>query len=223
MQMGETGSPTAERPDTPLGGSATGSSPAEHDLTERHFALQDERPGHLADIGVAAMDPYLRGLLFTDGTVTRTLEVQALSPVSVEVLAQVVSSADEGIANYLEVASGTEAIQRRVAIAIDSSPAPAIWAESYIVPSRLPEGFLRALDGSAEGIGESLQQVKLESWREMLWFGLDSSPSWGAPRSNERCVVLQRLYRVITRGRPAMLICESFAIERRSGVYHLAG
>jgi chorismate-pyruvate lyase len=222
MHMGDTQSPTAERPDLPSAG-----QPSDHatacGLMGRHFVLQHKRPGHLVDVDLVAMDPYLRGLLFTDGTVTRTLEVQALSPVSVEVVAQQRSPVNGEIADCLGVQSGTDAVQRRVVINVDSSAMPAIWAESHIIPSRLPRGFLDVLDDSRDGIGESLQQVKLESWREMLWFGLDTSPAWGQATPDGQCAVLRRLYRVITAGCPAMLISECFAIEQRAGAYHLAG
>jgi chorismate-pyruvate lyase len=56
----------------------------------------------------------------------------------------------------------------------------------------------------------------------MLWFGLDSSQRRVEAADLGR-EVLQRVYRVTTGGRPAMLISESFAVELRSGLYHLAG
>jgi chorismate-pyruvate lyase len=190
-------------------------------LAERHFVLQGRRPAHLRDIDPLEMDPYLRGLLFTDGTVTRTLEVQALSPVSVEVVGQEAAQATNGIAEALEVADGTAAIRRRVTIGLQGSASPTIWAESHIVPTRLPDGFLSVLNGTSDGIGGSLQQVKLESWRELLWFGLSSPPSWDHFPTSERCVVLLRHYRIISQAQPAMLIAESFAIEQSAGRYQL--
>lgn len=191
------------------------------DLTRRHFVLQERRPSHLDDIELVEMDPTLRNLLFTDGTVTRTLEVQALSQVSVDVVAQSPAFASGSVASCLEVPDGMESIQRRVIIGTHGSPLPAIWAESYIVPSRLPTGFLGLLEDTPDGIGESLQRVKLESWREMLWFGLDSAPSWSELIPESEPTILTRLYRVIIQGRPALLIQESFAIAHRAGAYRL--
>ena len=99
-----------------------------------------------------------------------------------------------------------------------------IWAESHIVSERLPPKFLELLDGASDGIGEALEQVGLESWREMLWFGLDAPPDWASddPASEPGPAVLKRLYRVITQNRPALLISESFAVRQRSGKYHLS-
>ena len=195
--------------------------PAMEGLTERHFVLQAERPPHLADIDLVAMDPSLRNLLFTDGTVTRTLEVQALSRVFVEVVSQARRLVSGLAATQLYVPDGMDSVRRRVIIGTEASTMPVIWAESHIVPSRLPADFLRVLDHSPDGIGESLQQVKLESWRELLWFGLDSPPSWSGLLPEAEPTVLKRLYRVITQDKPALLIAESFAIHRLSGTYHL--
>lgn len=183
--------------------------------------MHDRRPGHVAAINPAEMDPFLRGLLFTDGTVTRNLEVKMLSPISVTVVSQADSTASEEVASHLEVEDGAESVLRRVMIGRAGSTNPVIWAESHILPSRLPSGFLGILDGAREGIGESLQRVELESWRDMLWFGLDAPPQWSFVASRVPAPVITRLYRVITAGKPALLISESFAVEDRAGTYSL--
>jgi chorismate-pyruvate lyase len=192
----------------------------ERALTRRHFVLQDDRPDHLTEIDLAELDPTLRCLLFTDGTVTRTLEVHALSRVSVDVVAQADAPAPERHAECLGVPSGMQALRRRVVIGAGPT-APVMWAESHIIPSRLPAAFMDVLDRAPEGIGESLQQVQLESWRDMLWFGLDTLPEWSGIDSRPEPAALTRLYRVITDGQPALLISETFAVQRRAGKYHL--
>jgi len=194
---------------------------ASDELARRHFVLQDRRPTHLGEINLAELEPFLRGLLFTDGTVTRTLEVQALSPVSVEVVAQTDVALSGQIAENLEVPDGTESVRRRVLIGTGKPMKPAIWAESHILPSRLPAGFLGVLQGAPDGIGESLQRVELESWREMLWLGIDSHPAWSGVDSHLSSPVITRLYRVITQGLPALLISESFSVTLRDGAYRL--
>jgi chorismate-pyruvate lyase len=185
--------------------------------------MQDSRPSHIRDVEVSAMDSFLRTLLFTDGTVTGALEAHSLSRVAVEVVDQAQALASARVANYLQLPKGGEVTKRRVRISTGASTGVAIWAESHIVPGRLPPDFFKMLDDAPHGIGEALRQVKLESWREMLWFGLDSPPDWAGaiPVSQTGRAVLKRLYRVITQGRPALLISESFALEQRSGVYHL--
>ena len=189
-------------------------------LTRRHFVLQDERPNHLVEVDLAELDPSLRCLLFTDGTVTRTLEVQVLSRVSVEVVAQAEAPIPERHAQCLEAPNGMPALRRRVVIGAGPA-APVMWAESHILPSRLPGGFLDVLGKAPDGIGESLQQVQLESWRDLLWFGLDTLPKWSGTDPQPESTALTRLYRVISEERPALLISESFAVRRHEGKYHL--
>lgn len=203
-----------------MGSVNSATEPQECALTQRHFVLQDDRPSHLREIDIAELDPTLRCLLFTDGTVTRTLEVQALTRISVDVVAQAKTPAPERVAHCLDTPSGTEAVRRRVVIGAGPE-APVMWAESHIVPSRLPSRFIDVLGRAPDGIGESLQQVQLESWRDMLWFGLDTLPEWSGVAQPQESAALTRLYRVITGGHPALLISESFAVRRRAGTYHL--
>jgi chorismate-pyruvate lyase len=191
------------------------------ELAQRHFVLQDSRPAHLGNIGLAEMGALLRGLLFTDGTVTRTLEVQALSPVSVEVVDQADTTVTGQIARNLRVPADTKAVRRRVLIGTRESAEPVIWAESHILPSRLPPRFLGVLQEAPDGIGQSLQRVELESWRELLWFGLDSHPRWSCVSSDRTSTVITRVYRVITGGQPALLISESLSVTYRDGAYQL--
>lgn len=205
----------------PLGGKGGDHASTPAVLTRRHFVLQDERPGHLSTLELTEMEPSLRGLLFTDGTVTRALETEKLTRVSVEVIAQARVPLPNGEASHLEAAGAGECVRRRVAIGTAALAEPLIWAESHILPERLPAEFLSVLHDAPDGIGESLQQVRLESWRDMLWFGLDIPPSWSGVAPGDSRSVLTRRYRVIAGGRPALLIAESFAVERRSGRYLL--
>jgi chorismate-pyruvate lyase len=193
--------------------------PAE--LAQRHFVLQDRRPARLGEIGLAEMEPFLRGLLFTDGTVTRTLEVQALSRVTVEVVDQIETTVAGQTARHLRVPASTEAVRRRVLIGTQESTTPVIWAESHLLPSRLPPRFLGVLRGAPDGIGQSLQQVEMESWRDLLWFGLDSRPQWSRADAHTSPHVITRVYRVITGSRPALLISESFSVTYADGAYRL--
>lgn len=190
-------------------------------LTRRHFTFQGERPPNLAEVDLAQIDPLLRTLLFTDGTVTRTLEAQTLLPVTVEVVSQDRAIALDAIARHLAIASGMEAVRRRVRIDIGEPATPVIWAESHIVPSRLPDDFLDVLGDASDGIGESLQQIQLESWREMLWFGFDRTPHWSESNATVEGSAITRLYRVIARDRPVLLISETFTVRQSAGRYHL--
>ena len=151
------------------------------ELVRRYFALQDERPGGVEEVDIGSLDPFLRSLVFTDGTVTRALAVQALAPVAVSRLSQEEVPLPAEAAAYLDVESGAPSIRRRVEIRSGSTPL--LWAESYLLPERLPAGFFGRLEDAADGIGQSLGSM--ESFRELLWFGLDALPEW-APEPGEK-------------------------------------
>jgi chorismate-pyruvate lyase len=212
---------TASEPEAVATASSGGSTKLTSGLTKRHFARQEQRPDRLGDVALSALAPSLRTLLFTDGTVTRTLEAQTLSRVTVSVVGQTRHPVDDGVAGHLEAPPSMEAVRRRVTIGFGGSATPVIWAESHILAERLPDGFLGLLSDTPDGIGESLQQMQLEGWREMLWFGLDAPPPWDVLAADATPAFLTRLYRVFTGGRPALLISESFAVEENSGAYRL--
>lgn len=183
--------------------------------------MQHANTAELANLEAVALDPFLRGLLFTDGTVTRALEAQTLSRVAVEVVEQSRTILPSKEAHYLDVPPASGCLRRRVTMSAVGS-VPAVWAESHILPERLPSSFLGLLDNDPHGIGGSIEQIKLESRRELLWFRLGTPPRWASEvHSSAQAVV--RLYRIITKDLPALLICEAFSVERQLGVYRPMG
>lgn len=187
-------------------------------LAELHFTAQYEASSDLDDVNIAHLDPFLRGLLFTDGTVSRALEAQRLSPVAVEAVEQVHAPVPARIARYLDVDEADDCVRRRV---IMTSPGTrlSVWAESYVVPDRLPDAFVGSLGDSSQGIGGTLRRLKLEDWRELLWFGLGPAPLWS--RASPAAMTLTRFYRIITQERPALVISEAFGVEMHLGQYRL--
>jgi chorismate-pyruvate lyase len=217
-----------EQPDAqsglPLAGAAAGAacaaeaSLAEH-LAGLHFSAQHEAT-ELREAQITQLDPFLRGLLFTDGTVSRALEAHTLRAVAVEPIEQEPGPTPARVARHLELGDGEECLRRRVRMKIGGARLAAVWAESFVAPQRLPAAFLTRLSNDSQGIGGSIQQLKLESRRELLWFGLGAPPTW-AGDATPVMTTLTRAYRVVTQGLPALLICEAFAVEMRSRQYHL--
>lgn len=189
------------------------------DLVGRYFVAQQRRPKGIGELGVGELEPFLRSLLFTDGTVTRALAVQLLAPVSVKPVSQEEVAVPADVAAHLETDAGQSSIRRRTAIGAGSKTL--LWAESHLLPERLPDGFFGALRGAPDGIGQSLQQAALENYRELLWFGLDQLPGWASARDGVATV--RRLYRLVSEGKASILISESFLVERQGGAYRLAG
>ncbi len=190
-------------------------------LAARHFTAQDALPDGVAAVELQRLSPVLRGLLLLDGTVSRALEAEALRPVEVELVAHDDCEAPAAVATALRLASGERCMRRRVVMRI-AGARPTVWAESFVVPRRLPTAFLSALTANAKGIGGSMQELRLESARELLWFGLASDPDWPEPGGSV-AGTLRRAYLVFTGGEPALLITEDFALKENDGVLSLAG
>jgi chorismate-pyruvate lyase len=190
---------------------------AEQLLSDRHFVMQGERPRHLRPVPIGVLAPELRALLCTDGTVVRALEMHALCRAAVTVVAEDERPVPPEVAPCLSIAAGTAATMRRVLISTATWPEPAVCAESWIVYSRLPDGFSSLLGDSVQGIGQVLAEGHLESRRELLWWGLSAPPPWASRPLVSPTLV--RTYRVMCGGRVAIVISEHFAIERAHGRY----
>lgn len=109
-----------------------------------------------------------------------------------------------------------------MAIRIAGAKHVAVWAESHLLPGRLPAAFLGALDSSPSGLGSAFQSIGLEGRRELLWFGLGTAPEWAIPGGQlNDGQVIKRLYRVFTEDHPALLILEHFPVANRDGHYGL--
>jgi chorismate-pyruvate lyase len=169
---------------------------------------------------IEAVDPLLREVLFTDGALTRALEAHTLRRVSVDVLDESLLPTPSEQARWLKIAPREASIRRRVLIKLESLPTPVVYAESYLLPRRLPLDFMQTLARSLRGIGEAIQLLCLEMMREVLWCGLGRLGEWAAILdSSDRLVRFSRL--IIDRS-PAIVVTEAFNIERAGANYRLA-
>ncbi len=185
--------------------------PDRQGLVARHFLMQSERPPGLRAVELTELDRLLRLLLFSDGSIVRALTVHGLAPVAVSLVHQAPLATTQRAASCLEIEPGDRSVRRRVLT-------PSGFAESYLVPARLPASFLPVLLASPSGIGEALRRFQLEARRELLWFGLGTAPAWASPLGGEALV---RAYRIVTGGAPAILIWEGFGVRVEDGRYTL--
>ena len=155
-------------------------------------------------------------LLVNDGSVTRLLEACLLEPLTVKVIDQrVIETGDRG-SFWLDLAPAMRsAVRRRVAIVGSRSNCPHALAESLLVPWRLPATFTDSLTHSSKGLGEVVDHLRLETRRELLWFGGSGPPGWGDTSAIDLQTVM-RSYRFIIAGGPAILTTESFSNRRRA-------
>jgi chorismate-pyruvate lyase len=185
-------------------------SRATFDPAEGVFVAQLRRPPELSDVSLETLSPFLRALLVIDGTVTKFLEAYALEPVTVKRLGQKTRFLDVDHP-WLCVAAGERIISRRVMLVGGESGRLYTYAESMIVPGRLPLPVQDSLEKESGGLGKILVDSALETRREGLWYGQERLTDMPEP-VGDLCegFFLLRSYRVIAGGVPLMLITERF-------------
>lgn len=157
-------------------------------------------------IDVKAWPPFLRVLLTTDGTVTKSLEAFFWEEVAVVSMAQrnVDLHRDEPA---IGCRRGDGVLYRRVQLHGRSSQRCYAEAESFILTQCLPEPLRGALASGKMGIGEILRESGLETYREILDLGEAHGPVAGAEQR-----YVWRLYRILMNGTPVMQITERFPL-----------
>ncbi len=160
---------------------------------------------------MAAMRPRSRleqALQGTGTSVTAFLEQLVGEPVDAYELRQVMTQA--GAPNALEVGEGHPVLQRSAVLRGRSSDQPYVYAESLLVPDRLPADFFRQLENSTDPIGRILAKEGIAFTRSALPWSVPSR----SPVVDDRPVpeehLLARTYRVDVDGMPAMVIWEWF-------------
>ncbi len=180
------------------------------------FVAQDDKPVTLREIDLALLTPFQRGLLVTDGTVTRFIEAYTFTPVEVALLQQSKRALSaEHI--WLELPAGAEVILRQVALQThlpdESSPTIHTYAESLVVPKRLPKSFLEGLESDKHGLGGLLRHSSLETRRELLWCGVENLTHLPPAIAHlEGKPFISRAYRVFANQELLMLINENFPL-----------
>jgi chorismate-pyruvate lyase len=90
-----------------------------------------------------------------------------------------------------------------------------------IIPDRLSADLQRQLDVDGEGLGRILLNNRLETYREVLWYGkehIDGRPE--VIRHLGNIEFLSRAYRIIANGKPIMLITEKFLYSSDQLPFH---
>ena len=159
---------------------------------------------------IQAMPPFLRTLLVTDGTVTKSLEAFFWESVSVENLGQEVVRLDRDV-EWLEMNAGEEALERQIKLTGDDTGDIYAYAKSVLKLGLLPEPVRAELLDGKIGIGEMLRERGMETYREIVDIGreIDESLQWvfGVGRCGE---LVYRTYRVLMGQKPVIQITEKF-------------
>ena len=149
---------------------------------------------------LSQLPPFLRVLLTTDGTVTKSLESYFWEPVKVHCTYQGEENLSEQ-ALAIDKQQGDSVLTRRVMLQGAHSNRCFVHAESYIASELLPEHIRVALKEGRMGIGELLRESGLETYRELMVFGVSSEG---------RDEHLWRTYRIMLDHKPCMQITERF-------------
>ena len=180
------------------------------------FIAQDKKPATLREISLSRLTPFQRGLIVTDGTVTRFIEAYTFAPVEVVLLQQKKQTLSSDH-DWLQLPAGEEVISRQVTLQSPqektASPIIYTYADSLIAQKRLPKSILDGLESNTQGLGTLLQHSGLETRRELLWCGvetlIDLPPAIARLKGES---FISRAYLVFANQEPLMLINEKFPL-----------
>lgn len=180
------------------------------DPLSKRSAAQFATPPELGPINLRALTPFQRALLVIDGTVTRFIETYTLEPTETIRIDQVRLYASEDD-QWLDIKAGAETGFRRVFIRGRHSGVLYVYAIASVALERIPTDVRRRLEVQGESLGKVLNEKKLETRREVLWYGKEKVLDLPDP-VNRLCdgSFYSRTYRIFHKGAPIVLINEKF-------------
>ncbi len=134
-----------------------------------HAGFIESSSGEQLDFSV--LPPFLRVLLSTDGTVTKSLESFFWEPVKVDAVEQKLVTLSSELP-ALDLNQGDAVLSRKVELVGDNSKKIYSYADSYICVDKLPDFIARSIIEGDIGIGELLRERGLETYREIIDFGI---------------------------------------------------
>ncbi len=156
------------------------------------------------------LSSFQRILLTTDGMVTEMLEAYLWERMVVKKLHQGTETLEN---DHCDLAwhAGQSLLRRTILLCGRTSYRTHIYADSLIIPERLPAPIRDGLLNTDKPIGLLILENKMESFREILTCIKLPAAALAThfdcdPTDN----LISRTYRVITGGQPAMLITEQF-------------
>ncbi|MCE9613941.1 MAG: chorismate pyruvate-lyase family protein [Lentisphaerae bacterium] len=167
-----------------------------------------------APCDLAAIPPFLRVLLVTDGTVTKTLEAYFWEPIEVELLLHTRMSSDQTYP-AIDVKAGDAVVMRRAILRGRLTGSAYAYAETILTCDGVSADLLRSMVDGRMGIGELLRERRLETYRELV--RLERQPAGECavhlgvePEAN----VMRRTYTICLERRPVIQVEERFPESR---------
>lgn len=176
------------------------------------FVAQFARPPNLMEPNLRALTPFQRALLVIDGTVTKFIEAYTMEPIEIVRLDQdmrMLTTANE----WLNASGGDPVVTRTVLLQGEYTRRVHAYAASLVCPDRISDELRSKLEEEGGGLGRILISSRLETRREILWFGrehVEDLPDDVLARTGTEFIT--RTYRIIYDGEPIMLINEKFPV-----------
>lgn len=163
----------------------------------------------------AGLDPVLRLLLTSDGTISTALHAICLSPVHVQVIRQETIRLDSNTAEFLSVESGTKALIRDVWLT--ARDRKLVLASSVILTEGLSRPLVQALHESQKPLGPLLNESGQPVIRDRLQIGRITDPAdletLGLGNLSVTGATWTRRYRISLGGKLTAFIRELFSPE----------
>ena len=166
-------------------------------------------------LNLARLPPFVRTLLVTDGTVTKNIEAFFWEPIVVDVLWQERIILHEA-KPLIDAAAGEQVLKRIVQLRGEKTRAVYAYATSFLKTDLLPGELTQQLLDGQIGIGEILREVGLETYREIMDFGVETA-SDNEDQGNgdfRHDDAIYRTYRIVAGGKPVMQITECFPCKQ---------
>lgn len=161
-------------------------------------------------IDFAELSLLQRMLMMTDGTLTKMLETYTQEYLDVVKLSEEKVTLTHDIVP-MRLFAGDEVSERKILLKGRSSRRNWLYAESIIVPERLPAEFQRQLVETRLPIGKLWKKYKLETFKEILCYCRESAENvFFYFDLHHTDPVLSRTYVAHSGGKPIMLITEKF-------------
>ena len=169
-------------------------------------------------LDLTELPPFLRTLLVTDGTVTKSLEAWFWENVNIKAINNFSEVLKTEIPN-LEVKQGDKVLHREVLLKGEKSNQIYAFARSTVSLKHLPDEIGMALEKGEIGIGELLREKGIETYRDIFEINYFLASlindtlfsQWQNKASNTE--VLSRSYRIRVNGSPAIIVTEYFPVD----------
>src|SRR5690349_19986049 len=146
-----------------------------------------------------------------DGTLTTALETYRLAPITADVGLQQDILLEADYAGWLNAAAGDPVVRRSTILRHRITGRLLVQCDVHLLVERLPEGFLEVLANCDKGLGAAFGQLKIETRRELLWYGRSPMAGLGDPdRLTSGGSGVSRGYRLILGSTPICCIEEIF-------------